>query len=156
MQKVGTARASGVCEGPLCERWEQEPAATRGEAFSLRTSVPSGFGTSQEVIGLARLTLMASGFLVLPSPDRTRSRGPTSFHRCSGMALMSTGWRSITFRNRTSGTAMAQITWTHLGGEGASGVMGALYLLPAPCHLTLLALPLTIALLLAGQGLQDF
>lgn len=126
MQKVGTARASGVCEGPLCERREQEPALTRGEAFSLRTSGPSGFGTcafgtSQEVIGLARLTLMASGFLVLPSRHRTRSRGPTSFHRCSGMALMSTGWRSITFRNRTSGTAMAQITWTHLGGRGHQG-----------------------------------
>lgn len=44
---------------------------------------------------------------------------------------MSTGWRSITFRNRTSGTAMAQITWIHLGrvrvrGQGPQGTVWAL------------------------------
>lgn len=44
----------------------------------------------------------------------------TSFHRCSGMALMSTGWRSVTLRNRASGTAMAHSTWIHLRGGGAA------------------------------------
>lgn len=60
---------------------------------------------------------MASGSQVAALHSRARRGAPTSFHRCSGMALMSTGWRSITFRKRASGTAMAQITWIHLRQE---------------------------------------
>lgn len=104
------------------------PAATQGEAcFSLGTSVPSDFCAPTFVTysrtDVAKLKWVVSGLLAsldscpAPAPAGQNCRGPTSFHRCSGMALMSTGWRSITFRNRTSGTAMAQITWIHLGGR---------------------------------------
>ena len=66
-------------------------------------------------------------------PQGQDPRGRTSFHRCSGMALMSTGWRSITFRKRTSGTAMAQITWIHLvAGRLGSGRTGDPPLLARP------------------------
>lgn len=78
-------------------------------------------------------------------PPAGPGTGPTSFHRCSGMALMSTGWRSITFRNRASGTAMAQITWIHLGGAGRVRGHGA-----TP---PVISLPPSMMLLPAGQDL---